>query len=436
MKIIRLTAENIKKVKAVEITPDGNTVIIAGRNEQGKTSILDAIWYALGGVKGVKKPIRDGEKSAKVMLDLGDFKVERTFSGETTSLKVVSADGKAKFSSPQTLLDGLIGNLSFDPLAFSHMKESAQKETLLGLVDIGIDLKTWEGERLSLYDERTVVNRAAKELDGQLAGLVRFPNAPAEEVKIASITAEMEEARKVYADNYRQRTDLEKIENDIYVMDKNIESDKEAIAETERHLASLRAKVKSSEEGAKALKEIAGAAHEKVDILVDPDMAIFDTRLLEVEKTNEEVRSNIKYIETKTALDGKQKESAKLTASIDALDKTKTDAIKAAKFPIEALSFDDAGVLYKGMPFAQCSSAERLRVSLAMAMAMNPKLRVIRIMDGSLLDSHNMAVIKEMAEDKDFQVWIECVDESGKVGIVIEDGQVVKSAEEKQGALL
>jgi hypothetical protein len=134
-----------------------------------------------------------------------------------------------------------------------------------------------------------------------------------------------------------------------------------------------------------------------------------------IKKERETVSANIKATSKKA--DG-------LTAEIEALDKRKGDALLSAKFPIDGLSFDNNGVTFKGIPFSQCSSAERLRTSIAMAMAMNPKLRVIRITDGSLIDSKNMAIIEEMVKEKDFQCWIERVDETGKIGIYIEDGEV------------
>jgi hypothetical protein len=96
--------------------------------------------------------------------------------------------------------------------------------------------------------------------------------------------------------------------------------------------------------------------------------------------------------------------------------------------PIEGLSFADDTVLYNGIPFGQCSSAEKLRVSLSMAMALNPELKVIRIMDGSLLDEDNLAIIREMAEAQDYQVWIECVASRPGMGIFIEDGEVADNA--------
>ena len=113
-----------------------------------------------------------------------------------------------------------------------------------------------------------------------------------------------------------------------------------------------------------------------------------------------------------------------LSGQIADLDAAKKNSLAKAKFPINGLSFSDEGVEYNGVHFDQASSAEKLRVSLAIAIAANPKLRVIRISDGSLLDSKNRKIIEEMATANDFQIWLESVDETGKVGIYIEDGAV------------
>ena len=117
MKIISLKAENVKRLHAVEITPDGNVVVISGRNGQGKTSVLDSIAMALGGASASKlttKPIREGQKEASVTVDLGDFTVTRKWRGSNSNLSVMSKDG-AEFRSPQRFLDEKLGALSFDP---------------------------------------------------------------------------------------------------------------------------------------------------------------------------------------------------------------------------------------------------------------------------------------------------------------------------------
>jgi hypothetical protein len=109
---------------------------------------------------------------------------------------------------------------------------------------------------------------------------------------------------------------------------------------------------------------------------------------------------------------------------MDKREVEKREAIAAAKFPVDGISFGDNEVLLNGVPFVQASDAERLCCSIALAMAMNPKLRIIRVRDGSLLDDDSMKLLARMAEEKDYQVWIERVDGSGRVGVVIEDGRV------------
>ncbi|MBQ7805324.1 AAA family ATPase [Rhodococcus sp. (in: high G+C Gram-positive bacteria)] len=133
MRVVKLEAENFKRLSAVEITPDpdASTVTIAGRNAQGKSSVIDALWSALAGSAAAKgtstsRPIRDGESSARVTVDLGDIVVTRTWTGDKTALKVESKDG-ARYTSPQRMLDEMIGRLSFDPLAFASLSAKAQQ---------------------------------------------------------------------------------------------------------------------------------------------------------------------------------------------------------------------------------------------------------------------------------------------------------------------
>ncbi|HUX70855.1 MAG TPA: AAA family ATPase, partial [Cellulomonadaceae bacterium] len=171
MKIIELTAENVKRLRAVDITPAAHVQVIAGRNAQGKSSVMDAIWLALGGgtaSKATTRPIRDGQTTASVRLDLGDLIVTRTWVGDKTTLTVTSAEG-ARYGSPQKMLDDLVGRLSFDPLAFTHLAPREQRDTLLTLVDLPFDPAHLDRRRAGLYDERTEIGRQGKQLEGQLA---------------------------------------------------------------------------------------------------------------------------------------------------------------------------------------------------------------------------------------------------------------------------
>lgn len=415
LRIIELRAENLKRLKAVEITPVGDIVEITGKNGQGKTSVLDAIWFALGGGQAAKdttRPIRDGEKSASVTVDLGELVVTRTWTASGTKLVVENAAG-AVFKSPQAVLDELVGRLSFDPLAFSQLKETEQLKTLLGLVELPFDPAALEAERAAVFAERTDINRDAKRVAAQLAGLpcpaADVPNdeVQADEVQISPLIDEYRAAQEQRTAHKRQ---AEAYDEAVY----RVTECRKGLENAEADLAAM-------------------TKPTNVDDL--PDVNAFRTRIDDAEEhnravrqaaegTNAQVRAAAEYRRVEKLLEQTRDAAFELTTRLIATDKRKADALAVAKMPIDGLSFDDEGVTYHGIPFRQCSAAERLRVSLAMAMALNPRLRVIRITDGSLLDSDNRRLIEEMAGEHGFQVWIERVDESGSVGIVIEDGAV------------
>jgi DNA repair exonuclease SbcCD ATPase subunit len=428
LKIIRLEAENVKKLKAIEIIPKDSTIVISGRNEMGKSSILDSIWLALGGKaasKDLKKPIRDGEEKAHVTVDLGDIIVTRKWTSDTKSYLTIENRDGATFKSPQAILDELIGNLSFDPLAFSHMSDKEQKEILLDLVDIELDLDEWEKDRTEAYEERTGVNRKVKDLEGQLSGLPEpEEGAPTKEVSAADIMTEITKAQEVKVANDDKRKDLTEQRQELAGLEETLA---EVVAGIDTLTNRLTEGEKKKEQIQADMKEAKGhllKTNSVVTALVDPDMEAFQEKLKNVEDVNKVFRENQKRVDTQKSLYTAKRESQDLTDELDGMDKTKSDAIEKAEFPIEHLGFDETGVTYKDIPFGQCSAAETLRVSLSIAMAINPKLRVLRIMDGSLLDSANMKIIQDMVKEHDFQVWVEIVDESGKMGIYIEDGEV------------
>jgi DNA repair exonuclease SbcCD ATPase subunit len=427
LKIVKLESENFKRLRAVSITPSGNMITISGRNEQGKSSVLDSIWAALAGAEAMKdtpQPIRKGEKAARVRVDLGDIVVNRAWTDKGTYLKVENSEGM-EYKSPQALLDRFIGKLSFDPLAFSNMKPREQRETLLGLVKIDLDLDEWATAREQTYDTRTLANRRAKEVQAQIAGLPDMPpGTPAEEMSTADVLKEQAAAQAVKAHNDEKRRESEALTKEadrikgIVIEKANyIESLETQLREAKARLADYNKKQQQAVTAAVAFKK--GVAK-----LVDPDLSIYADKIAQVEATNRMVRVHKQRQELQKSLRIHQGVIETTNERLESLDAKKTAALAAAAFPIDGLAFDDEGVTYRGIPFSQCSAAERLRVSLAMAMALNPKIRVLRITDGSLLDHNNLQVIREMVEAQDYQLWIERVTDNGAVGVVIEDGMV------------
>lgn len=443
MKIIGLKAENIKKLKAVQITPDGNVVKISGRNEQGKTSLLDSIWYALGGAKAIpEKPIRQGEKSASVTLNLGDIIVTRSFTEANSYLKVENKDGAA-FKSPQAMLDKLIGELSFDPLAFAKADPKKQVDMLLKVVDLQLDhaklqeiagvpvpkagnpLQVIKDVYGTIYTQRTAVNR---QLDQAKKVLASRPEVePAEPVSVSELVAERDQLIKVNEENDRKRREYEKevksvlaSEQRIAGIQDDIERLREQLKQKENQLSEEKEALKFRSEAIKDLREV-------VEVLVDNDLTDINNRIAKADETNRQARQYQDQVREQARVDALKAEADSMTARLEAINSFKQELVGSTRFPVDGLDFGDNGVIYNGIPFSQVSSAQKLQVSMSVAMALNPKLRVIRIDDGSLLDSKHMAVIEQMAKDNDFQVWIELVDESGKVGIYLEDGEVKTS---------
>ena len=431
MKIVSLTAENVKRLRAVEITPDGSLVQITGPNGSGKSSVLDAIYMALAGTKAIpSKPVRDGADKARIRLDLGEVIVTRRFTAAGgTSLTVEAADG-ARYPSPQKMLDDLLGALTFDPLAFSRMEPKRQLETLRGLVQLDVDIDALDAANKTDYEARTGINRRVKELRAQAEGIKVEPGAPAEPVDVGELTAEMQRAGEHNADIERRKANREKAADSIASTRVEAQQWRDKAAELRRQADQLDLDAAEADQRADDLQAKVDAAGE---LPAPIDVAAIREKIDQASTINRAVQERQLRADLERQAAAAEKNAAALTEQMDARTKQRADAIAAATMPVEGLTFGDGEVLYNGIPFEQASSAEQLRVSVAIAMAANPKLRVLRIKDGSLLDENGLRLVGEMAQAADYQVWVEQVDTSGKVGIVMEDGAVRGANDNAEG---
>lgn len=382
--IKKLQAENFKRIKAVEIEANGESVVIGGNNAQGKSSVLDAIQAAIAGRKGVKeipRPIHDGASKAKVVLELDDLVIERTWSASGTQLKVKPKGTNATMNSPQAVLDKLIGSLSFDPLEFAEAEPKKQVAVLIDL--IGRErFDQLAQDRRTNYDERTEVSRMVKRYQAELAGL---PETEAvEKVDVAETVELLQQVEQ----KARLRARWQEIENDIL-----------------------------------ALREEQQVIVTSAASLPDGDPQALREAIADAGKTNELAAAHGRRVEVQSLLEAETATVTALTERIQKIDQDRANLIASAPLPIPGLAFDDEGVVYNGVPFVQASAAERLKVSTAMAMALNPELKVICIRDASLLDSSSTAALHAMAAEHGYQLFLEVVGE-GEVGIIIEDGMV------------
>lgn len=423
MKIISLKANNIKKLTAVEITPAGEVVTLAGNNGAGKSSVLDSIAYALGGTSDVcEQPIRRGESEAEVVCQLPGLTVTRRFNAGGSTLKVTDSEGRQQ-RSPQAILDALIGNLAFDPLEFSRKRDIDQAETLRRLV--GIDFTALNAEYAKVYEDRLLVGREADILKGKLFGNKLVEGLPAEEVAISDELARKNAAESTNRTNKVERDILLAFESEAARVQADISRIVASIDKLEQELrrakesytvaSSLFADIVTQKETQKVV----------VDKLVDEDTTVFDKAILEASKTNEAIRLNKVIAAQLVAVRAKDDEYSGHTDRLEEIAREKKRRLAETVFPLPELGFSEAGgVTYNGFPFAQASDGEKLRVSVAIGMALNPKLRVIFIRDGSLLDTTGLQTIAELAKANDYQVWLEDARSVDPTAVVIEDGKV------------
>ena len=424
MKVIQFSGENFRRLKAVRIRPDGPMVQITGANEQGKSSVLDGLWVLLKGraVAG-PEPIRRGAERAVLAGQLGgdrvQWEVQRTFQraadGElTTSLQVteVEADGSRRriTKSPQAVLDGFLGALSFDPLAFARAKPHEQFEALKGFVP-GFDFEGNSARRKATFDERTEINRDRDRARAAAQTLsAKLPPGPRPER--VDVTAALERLSTANAAVARNRAEL-------VLRQKRSDEIRQALDEAE----TLRARATTLERQAnQAASEMA-----KLPALPkDPDVDAISAAIMDADRTNAVAADHEQHDKLAAEAARHDRDSQNLTSAIQKLDKEREAAIAGAKMPVEGLTLGDGAVLYQGLPFEQASASAKLKISAAVAMAANPELRIIRTYDGGLLDSKSLGVIAAMAASRDYQVFIERVDESGKCGFVIVDGELAE----------
>lgn len=406
MRIIGLSVDNVKRIKAVSIEdPKSDVQVIGGRNRQGKSSLLDAIWLALGGgtaAKAVDEPVRSGEKKASVVITVGDegeaqFTVERRWTTKGTSLKVTAADGQ-RYDSPQALLNELVGQLTFDPVRFVESDAKTQRQTLLDTLGLTAKVTRLNEQRAEVFQERTAVNRAVKELGAEVKGYKDLP---------ASLPKDTGETTEQLFDSLRRQQQAQhtydRVQEQAVQLEHKIEQMEHALSEAKQAIQSHKDWLFANER---------------------PDTTELEQRIYQAsELAGLRAKMQARDAAAKRYADRKARAQA-LTEQIEAFDAQKLKLLTGIQLPVRGLQVTDDGVLYNGVPLSQASGAERITVGMAVALASKPRLRVVLIRDGSLLDDESMQLLKQFAEKNDVQVWIERVGTGDADALIIEDGEV------------
>jgi DNA repair exonuclease SbcCD ATPase subunit len=424
-KIISLTAENIKRIKAVYIKPDGNVVTLTGENEAGKSSILDAIEWALAGAKSIQKePLRTGTKEGKVVLDLGDYIVKRVFTKKKTYLKVEAADG-SEIKKPQALLDSLVGAVSFDPLYFIEQDDKTQADILFNL--IGVDISDKDRIIAGLREKRTQAGREEKTLSVKASEPAEF----VEPVDIDTINNELVDANK----HNKQRDELKAECDRIFYHMQNLTPQGKTIAGyidvKEKQIRQLQQEIEELQNQQKTLRKDYAVKSKELEVKKEAltEMPEIDTnsifaKLEAATEANRKAQTFKLHQDVVEEHKAKQQEYDSFTTEIKRIEQEKAEMLEQAKWPVPGLSVTENGVMYEGVPLEQVSDGRKLCIGITIGMALNPTLRVLRLGNASLLDKTNMKMIHDLVKEKDYQIWIERVEDDDASAILIEDGMI------------
>jgi hypothetical protein len=399
LKAIR--AENFKRLTLADVTFDeSGTFSIMGSNEAGKSSLLDALESTIAGRRAQTfiEPVHVGADAARIIATFDDIIVTRTIKARGgTAIEVKGVDGR-RFSSSEEVLRSLYTHVALDPLAFSRLSDKEQVNTLLPM--IGYDPTELDAAGTSAFIQRTDATRELKALEARLAALPTLPPETSAESETAVDLAD--QLAKALGSNSARESALETV---FALVDK---------------IAELTASLRSATEEHTRLTEGPVPAVVDVEAIRVKIAAAQEAGRLRAERKEQA------YLSGEVA--AKAAEVAKLTGRLSEVKAQKVAALAAAPMPVPGLTVDPETdtLLLDGTPFSQASTGVKIRTGAAIAIALNPDLKLIVIRDASLLDTGNRAALDELAKEHGFLILMEIADTNEPVGVVIEAGEVVE----------
>ena len=424
-KIKNISVTNYQKLSQVEVSPGTHLFVIGGKNEQGKTTLLDAIASAFGGARALPAvAVRTGENASEVIIELDDgYRVRQRVrvdeGGKQTAATVLTrtdADGvRSEIKSPQAMLSAMAESLAFDPLAFIRLTPMAQREALCKLIKL--DTSAIDAEYDAAFARRADVKREVDTMAAKLDGIPHDPSAPTEPVDTAELTAELvKEQGKVDArsEALRRAQNLARSAADFAA---NCERAKVAAE-------AASAAFEQAKQNALKAENARAEAQRLADAMPTGDVETVTKRLAGAGELNARHATAKKRSDLERQLLSLRDEGRSLNNRVTAARQSKADAIASANYPIDGLSIDDTGILYQGLPLAQSSQARKIRIGLAIVAKTASRLRCALIREGSALDDDAIEAIVQWAEKEDMQVLLERVGRGDECNIIIHDGRV------------
>lgn len=419
IRINKLEIENVKRVKAVKLKPsDTGLTIIGGNNQQGKTSVLDAITWALGGNKYRPSNAKNESSVIPPIIKLtmsNGLVVERK--GKNSDLKVIDPRGE---KAGQQLLDSFVEELALNLPKFMNQSSKEKANTLLQIIGVGDKLAELEQEEKEAYNQRHAIGQIADQKEKYAKEQVYYPDAPQQLVSASDLIKRQQEILAKNGQNQIHRNNLKELEASQVLDKEKYEQITAKIEELTREKEGLGSLINSRADNIEIAKKT-------VEELQDESTAELEASIENIEQLNEKVRANLSKEKAEEDAQGYRDQYSKLSTIINDIRKKKTDLLNSANLPLEGLMVDDGELLYKGYKWDSMSGAEQLKVATAIVRKLNPDCGFVLMDKLEQMDLDTLKEFGQWLEQEGLQVIATRVSKGDECSIIIEDGHVINS---------
>ena len=422
VKINKLELENVKRVRAVRLEPTASGLtVIGGRNGQGKTSVLDAIAWALGGEK--YRPSR-AERNGSVLppeirVELSNgIIVERK--GKNSALKVTDPSGGRR---GQKLLDEFVEQLALNLPKFMEASDKDKAGTLLNIIGVGDQLAALEKQEAQLYQERLMVGRVADQKQKYAAEMPQYDGVPEDIVSASELIRQQQDILARNGENARKRAQAAEITR----RRENIEAD---LARIEDKMIEMNRVLTQTRKALEDAKRDEAIAQKDALELQDESTAELEANIAQIDEINAKVRANLDR--AKAVEDARQYTAQynDLSGKIDQVRGQRRALLDGAELPLPGLGVENGALVYNGQAWDCMSSSEQLKVATAIVRKLNPDCGFVLVDKLEQMDAQTMREFGAWLEAEGLQVIATRVTSTGEdCTILIEDGTVVESKE-------
>lgn len=409
VKVRSLEIENVKRVKAVTLTPTENGLtVIGGRNGQGKTSVLDAIAWALGGdkLKPSESQRRDSVIPPRIHLELSNgLVVERK--GKTSALHVIDPSGQ---KAGQKLLDSFIEKLALDLPRFMQANPKEKAETLLKIIGVGAELTKLEQQEQFCYNQRLEIGRIADRKKKHADEMPYYPDVPEEPVSASELIKQQQDILARNGENQRKRLQLQQMQEQKGIISRRMLELQEELDKLHEQHVSL-------------LSDI-DTAQKTVTELKDESTAELEANIANIDAINTKVRTNADKVRAQEEADELAGQYNDLTLQIEDVRKARLDLLNTTNMPLVGLSIADGELTYNEQKWDCMSSSEQLKVATAIIRKLNPECGFVLMDKLEQMDKETLADFGEWLEKEGLQVIATRVGTDDTCSIIIEDGYI------------